>query len=417
MGTQREVDLVIVGAGAAGLAAGRRAGECGLSYLICEAMDRIGGRAFTESVTFGTPWDHGCHWLHSGSVNPFAKLADQYGFRYGTTAPCRRTFDGSRWLTDEEHAEINRQVYDGLWGAITSAGHEGRDVAATEVVDMAHPWIALLRTALGAEWGVDIPEVSTGDDVAYRDTDENWPVENGYGALVSRHAEGIPVELNSAVTRIDWSGPGVVVETSNGPVNARAALVTVSTRIVQDDVIEFSPSLPDWKRQAYGAITLGNANKVSFKIDKRLLGECASSAWIRVTPEQGMWFQFREFDRDMANGYIAGALGDEIEAEGQAALIASGRDALASALGSDILKAIEVEATTMWRHEPWIRGAYGAAQPGKAHLRKDLATPIEDRLFFAGEATSLDFFSTCHGAHLTGIAAVDAIARSLSTSA
>ena len=94
-------------------------------------------------------------------------------------------------------------------------------------------------------------------------------------------------------------------------------------------------------------------------------------------------------------------------------MLALGRQTLASAYGGDILKAIEVEACSMWQHEPWIRGAYGAAQPGKAHLRKDLATPIDDSLYFAGEATSLDFFSTCHGAHLTGIAAVESAAEAI----
>jgi monoamine oxidase len=172
--------------------------------------------------------------------------------------------------------------------------------------------------------------------------------------------------------------------------------------------------LPDWKREAYGAVTLGNANKISYKIDKNLLGERHNTAWIRVTQDQGMWFQMRAFDRDMANGYLAGALGDIVEAEGEAAMIAFGRDALASAYGSDILKAIQVEACSMWRHEPWIRGAYGAAQPGKAHLRKELGASINDRLFFAGEAASLDFFSTCHGAHQTGIAAVEEAAKAIS---
>ena len=87
MGSHPEVDLVIVGAGAAGLGAARRAGELRLSCVVCEAMGRIGGRAFTESTSFGVPWDRGCHWLHSGSVNPFAKLADQYGFQYEKNQP------------------------------------------------------------------------------------------------------------------------------------------------------------------------------------------------------------------------------------------------------------------------------------------------------------------------------------------
>jgi monoamine oxidase len=406
MSTPRSVDLVIVGAGAAGLAAARRATEAGLSFVVCEAMDRIGGRAHTESVTFGTPWDRGCHWLHSGSENPFAKLADQYGFHYLRQSPIRRSFDGTRWLAGAEQAEIDKQVF-GLWGQVVKAGDLGDDVSAAEVVDLNHPWISILRTAMAGEWGVDIAEVSVRDDVAYRDTDENWPVEEGYGALVARHADGIPVELKTPVTRIRWDGPGVLVETPTGTIDARAAVITVSTKVMLDDVIDFSPALPAWKQEAYAAITLGNANKVSFKIDRNLLGGEHNTAWIRVTEDQGMWFQLRPFGRDMANGYIAGSIGAAVEAEGEGAMIAIGRQALASAFGSDILKAIQIEACTMWQHEPWIRGAYGAAQPGKAHLRRDLATPLDDRLFFAGEATSPDFFSTCHGAHLTGIAAVD----------
>jgi monoamine oxidase len=404
---------VIVGAGAAGLGAARRAQELGLSFVVLEAMNRIGGRAYTESATFGVPWDAGCHWLHSGSVNLFAKLADEYGFHYETGSPNRKAHDGERWLTPGETAAAEHATYTELWGAIEAAGKAGKDVSAAEVVDMSHPHIPMLRTGLAGEWSVDIPDVSTGDDVAYRDTHENWPVAEGYGALVARHAQGLPVELNSPVRKIDWNGPGVSVETGNGAINAKAAIVTVSTKIIQDDVITFAPKLPDWKLEAYHAIKLGNANKVSFRIDRNLLGDAHATAWVKVDPAQGMWFQLRAFDRDMANGYIAGALGERVEAEGQDALLAIGREALVRMYGSDILESIQAEGCSMWQSEPWIRGAYGAAQPGKAHLRKDLATPLEDRLFFAGESTSLDFFSTCHGAHLTGIAAADAAAKAI----
>ena len=120
----------------------------------------------------------------------------------------------------------------------------------------------------------------------------------------------------------------------------------------------------------------------------------------------------RAFDRDMANGYLAGALGEVTEAKGEAAMLALGR-ALASAYGSDILKAIQAEACSMWQHETMDSGRIWGGAAGKAHRRHDIATPIDDRLFFAGEAASLDFFSTCHGAHLTGIAAVEAAAKTL----
>ena len=405
-------DVAIVGAGAAGLGAAREARDRGLSYVVLEAMDRIGGRAHTESTTFGHAWDRGCHWLHSGSRNPFRMLADEYGFRYATGNPARVSHLGDRWASPEEETRIAAET-EVEHAKIFAAGERGQDVAASEVVDLASPWIALIRTAYAGEWSVDLTQVSTADNIAYDDTHENWPVEDGYGALVARHAEGIEVALSTPVERISWGGPVVRLATPAGEVEARAVIVTVSTRIIQDDVIAFDPPLPSWKREAYDAITLGNANKISFAIPREELGPTdstqASGVWSKVDEHQGMWFQMGAFGQGMANGYVGGALGLETELAGEAAMLALGRDALARMYGSDILSKITVAACSMWTSEPWIRGAYGAAKPGKAHLRADLATPVGDQLFFAGEATSTDWFSTAHGAHLSGVAAVEAV--------
>ena len=128
------------------------------------------------------------------------------------------------------------------------------------------------------------------------DTDENWPLQDGYGALVARHAEGIPVELSTPVRRIEWGGPLVRVVTSKGVVEAGAVIVTVSTKVMQDGVIVFDPPLPVRKQEAYDAIQLGNANKVSFAIDGRQLGvDGHSRLWVKVTERQGMFFQLRPF--------------------------------------------------------------------------------------------------------------------------
>ena len=192
MGMTNDVDLVIVGAGAAGLGAAHRAQDLGLSFRCLEAMDRIGGRAYTDSSTFGTPWDRGCHWLHSGSVNVFAGLADTYGIRYESASAQRRSFDCARWLSADEQSDLERTVYDEMRGAIAAAGHAGRDVSAATIVDMSNHLIPALRTGLAGEWGVDIAEVSTADDAAYRDTNENWPVRDGYGTLRRPPCPGDP---------------------------------------------------------------------------------------------------------------------------------------------------------------------------------------------------------------------------------
>jgi monoamine oxidase len=88
-------------------------------------------------------------------------------------------------------------------------------------------------------------------------------------------------------------------------------------------------------------------------------------------------------------------------------MVAMGTEAMTTILGSKARDAIVATAVSRWQSEPYIRGAYGAALPGLADKRADLGKPIGDRLFFAGEATSPEYFSTCHGAWLTGAAAAE----------
>src|SRR3954453_21098252 len=104
------VDVVVVGAGAAGVGPARTTGELGLDYVVLEAMDRIGGRAYTDSETFGVPWDRGCHWLHSADVNPMRGLADQYGWRYRSKPVGWRLHLGGHWLSEAEERAVDEQT-------------------------------------------------------------------------------------------------------------------------------------------------------------------------------------------------------------------------------------------------------------------------------------------------------------------
>jgi monoamine oxidase len=407
------VDLVIVGAGAAGLAAARTAQEMGLDFLVFEAMDRIGGRAHTDHETFGLPWDRGCHWLHSASINPMRELADRYGFRYRDSRSPLRLRLGERWASEEEQRTRDER-FEEFYDAVKAAGAAGYDVPIASVVDSVDPAYPLFQTVIHAEWGVSPDEASTLDAFCYRDTDENWPLKDGYGALVARHAEGIPVELSTPVWRIDWSGPRVKVTTPDGTVEAGAVVVTVSTNVLTAELIGFEPALPDWKLESAAAVPLGRANKVAIGIEGRRLGVEDHTTIVAPVDGRGLMnFQLRPFGCDMANGYLAGPLCRELEEAGEAELLATSLDALAGALGSSVTKHVTVAACSRWGAEPFILGAYAAAKPGQAHRRADLGKPLDDRVFFAGEATSPEFFSTCHGAHLTGIEAVKSAAVAL----
>lgn len=413
MSESNGVDVVIVGAGAAGLAATRTARDLGLRSITVEASARIGGRAWTDPKPFGVPWDRGCHWLHSADINPFTALANRYGYRYRSEPPPRQLYHQEGRLNAEGEAAAEAFL-DQAGDRIRAASQAGRDVPVATIVDQASPWSLPFRAMIAAEWGVSPEETSTLDYGRYRDTDRNWPVEDGYGALVARHAEGLPVTRSTPVERIDWGNHRVRVTTSSGAVEARAVIVTVSTAVLADGLIAFDPPLPVWKQEALAAVPLGRANKVALQIDGRRLGvDGHTNILVPVGSDAMMSFQLRPFGWDMANGYLAGSLCAELEDQGEAAMVDIASEALRSSLGSDAVRQIGATACSRWGDEPYVRGAYAAARPGQADRRQDLATPLADRLFFAGEATSPDFFSTCHGAHQSGIAAARAVAAAI----
>ena len=413
MSGRSSLDVVIAGAGAAGIGAARTARSLGLRFLVFEALGRTGGRALTDHRTFGFPWDLGCHWLHSGSVNPLREVADRLGHHYRTSSLADKVWAGHGWASEVQQRELLASA-ERCYEAVLAVGNEGRDVPASEVVDPAEPGSSLFRSWMSAEWGTALEEISTLDAARYRDTDENWPVENGYGALIAQLAEGVPVELETPVERIDWRGEPARIVTSNGTVEASAVIITVSTDVLAGGSIQFDPPLPYWKLEAAAAIPLGRANKVGFAIAAGDLGvDEPTEIAVPVAGGTLMTFRLRPFGRHLADGYLAGSLCKDLEARSREAMIETARDALVAALGSRVGQRITATACSHWGAEPTIRGAYAAARPGQADRREDLGRPVADRLYFAGEATSPDFYSTCHGAYASGIVAAYDVGRAL----
>jgi monoamine oxidase len=216
------------------------------------------------------------------------------------------------------------------------------------------------------------------------------------------------------VRAIDWSRRPLRVESARGTVEAGVVVITASPTALAAGVIRFDPPLPAWKLAAFEAVPLGSANKVGLRIPKERLGvNRTTSVLVELGSGQAVGFQLRPFDRDLANAYLAGPVAAELEREGPRAMVAVALAGLKTLLGSEVERWVDRSVTTAWGREPWIRGAYAAARPGEAHRRHDLAAPLADRLLFAGEATHPSFYSTAHGAHMTGVSAAVAAARAL----
>lgn len=409
---ETDVDLIIVGAGAAGLAAAKAAQARGLSFHLIEASHRIGGRAYTEDMAPGMPMDLGCHWMHSASLNPFPAIADSFGFHYRRDGAWRMNgFDGPRRLTEAEHAEIHRGMA-ANYAAIGAAAERGEDVAVSDVIDLDNPWAALHAYWFSLATSHDPDQISTVDVDAYNDTDENWPLREGYGALVARWGAEIPVTLNAAAERIRWGSGGVVVETPKGTIQGKRLLLTVSTNVLASGRIRFDPPLPDWKLAAARDLPLGVHNRIGIMLNRNPFGpDAPTSATLLHGDDVPLATQLRPFGYDYVVGVTGGRHGAWLERAGAAASVDYLTERLVGAFGSDIRSALSTRSiVTAWAGDPWTLGSYSSALPGASHQRAVLARPVDDILFFAGEACSVEFAGTAHGAYLTATAVVRTMA-------
>jgi len=394
-------EVAIIGAGAAGLAAARTLQGAGVRVIILEAKDRIGGRAFTDVDSVGIAWDTGAHWLHDQGRNFFARYAESEGIPLVPVVENRHVWSGADWA-EEVLIDDYDSYCDLAFDRIAALGVAYQDQAVGNALPPHHLFRPTFESWYAALSGMEPDRSSAHDDWQYRDDTGNKRVWCGYGALLARYATGIPVETATPIRRIDWSGPGVAIETDRGRLVAPVAIVTVSNAVLGQDVITFLPALPDTFLGAVEGIPLGEAEKVAFAFDRDVFGlEDAHLAFLHTTPEIAR-FQIRPFGENIAVAYMAGRFARDIAAAGEAAMTDFAIDQLVEVFGSTIRREITSTKTTGWCADPHIGGGYSSALPGAAEGRKLLAEPLGGRLYFAGEAHTVDAYGTVHGAHRSG---------------
>ncbi len=410
-----DTDLLIIGAGAAGLGAARRARARGLRIQLLEARRRIGGRAWTDSRRFGVPVDHGCHWLHAADINPLRALADRWSMGYRRSS--RRNLMLFRQGVRQPDTELAAfQAYcQRCWDSAEAAGRRGEDRPLAEMVERTSQWYPLFASWCAALNGFGPERVSTLDWFRYCDTGNDWPVRAGYGTLVARLGRGLDIHCATPVRELRWSGPGIEAVTPRGTLRARAALVTVSTAVLAGGAVRFRPALPVWKQSAIEAVPLGHANKVMLGLGQPLVDVAAHSfARFDTGRRETLGWQLQPFGYSLAIGYAAGTFARELEQAGRPAMIDFALEQFKAMFGNTAVRTVRVKDASGWSGDPWIGGAYSLARPGQAEQRGRLAQPLARRLYFAGEAVSASAFGTAHGAYQSGCDAVDLVRRQLS---
>jgi monoamine oxidase len=409
------VDAVIVGAGAAGIAAGRRLAAGGKRFVVLEAADNVGGRCITDTKTFGVPYDRGAHWIYAADINPLAKLAMQTGLEVYPAPPGQRMRIGRRYAREGEMEDFLASLVRANT-AIADAARKN-DIACTQALpkDLGE-WRPTVEFVLGP-YGCskDLSDISTADLSRSGERDNNAFCRQGYGTLLAKLAAPLPLLLGTPVKTIEWwSRARIEVDTPKGQFKTGAVILTVSTNVLTGGKIKLAPDLPKRHLEAATKLKLGSRDHVALELTGNPLGLRSDELVFEKTDGRQTAAIFGN-----ASGSticivdIGGNFGRDLSAKGEAGMIDFVMTWLAGLYGTDMKSIIKRRHATRWNHEPWVLGATSAAAPGAQSARKVLAEPISGRIFLAGEATHETRWGTVNGAWESGERAGDAVVKLL----
>lgn len=408
-----DVDVVVIGAGAAGIAAARTLKAAGRKAVVLEARDRIGGRAFTDS-SLGPAFDAGAMFIHWAERNPWVQIAKELGVE----TPTEPWGGGFQVFADgKPMAETDRLKRRGAFGEIDrrleTVDITARDMSVAELLgdlgpDMAPVASSGLLLSIGEESGRisarDYQRLWSGDDLV---------VPSGYGNLVARHGAGLDIRLNEPVSAIRWDGPGVTITSRSGTLRANSVIVTVPVGVLKAGGIRFTPELPARTRDALNGIGMGALTKIAFRVEGDRFGVTPGMSFLEAgSPRRLVNFDMFPDDRDIVIGYFGGDYARELAHAGAAEAQSQITALLAQMLGADVRKAVKACSFPAWSTDPYALGSYSVCLPGQEKARDVLAQPIGNgRILLAGEATAGGGAMTVGGATLAGRAAAATVAR------
>jgi len=395
-----DIDVAIIGAGAAGLGAAHGLTNSGLSTIVLEARNRVGGRGHTIMASPEVTFDLGCGWLHSADRNSFVAIAEHLNFAVNKALPPWRERAFGKAFPQAERDDFIHAL-DAFYDRADQAARSGRDSPANLYLEPGNRWNPMIDAISTYVNGCELDQVSILDMDAYEDTGVNWRVRRGYGALMAAYGASVPLALNCTVTLIDHSRKRLRIETSMGTLTANQVIVTVPTSLISDEALRFFPALPA-KVSAAAGLPLGLADKVMLALDEpEALPSEGNLRGATMRTEMGT-YHMRPFGQPCIEGFFGGRFARALEDAGDGAIAAHSIDEIAGFLGNDFRRKLRPLQESRWAHDPFARGSYSHALPGHAGDRAALAAPVDGRLFFAGEATSPNFFSTAHGARDSG---------------
>ena len=355
-----DFDVVIIGAGAAGIAAARRLAGTRSKIALIEASGRLGGRCVTDSATFGVPFDRGAHWIHVPDLNPVTPLAMKSGFDIYPAPAAQRVRIGRRYArTGEMEDYLTATVRAGR--SIAEAGRGRQDVSCAQALpkDLGD-WQPTIEFVLGPfGCAKDLAEVSALDFSRSVERNNDMFCREGLGALIAKLADGLPVQLSRPASFIDWSERNrIEIRTAKGLLVARTVIVTVSTAVLTSDKLKFEPELPRRYLDAVEKLRLGSydhialelpGNPLSLQRDELVFEKAGSARTAAILANIS--------GTTLCTIEVAGKFGADLAASGEPGMVSFALDWLTGLYGADMRRAVKRTSATRWNQEPWTLGA------------------------------------------------------------
>ena len=415
--------VLVIGAGMAGLTAAKHLSQAGAKVTVIEARDRIGGRTWTSDLWPDLPVDIGASWLHGVTGNPLTVLADRI------SAARTPTSYGRSVSFDQTGRAIDFPAIVKRAGALIKAARKqadalDQDISLQHAIEASAPWQALaaqdrraVRLAINTRieheyagdwtrlsaWNFDDGSEFPGGDVVFN---------QGYRPLVEHQAQGLDIRLREVVSDIGPLGKGVAVTTTKGRHVADHVIVTLPLGVLKSGAVRFAKPLARGRQRAIDRLEMGLLNKCWLRFDRVFWP--ADVDWIDyLGPQDGLWSDWlnglHSTGLPVLVGFNAAAMADQTEALDDRATTASAMEVLRAMFGTAIPAALGSQITR-WRQDPFARGSYSFNAVGSSarNRRALFGSDWAGRLQFAGEAASHDHPGTVHGAMMTGLAAAAA---------
>ncbi|XP_043700582.1 polyamine oxidase 2 [Telopea speciosissima] len=430
----RSPSVIVIGGGFAGIAAARALHDASFQVVLLESRDRIGGRVCTD-YSFGFPVDMGASWLHGVcKENPLAPIIGRLGLPlYRTSGDNSVLYDHdleSYALFDTDGNQVPQDLVTKVGQAFESVLSETDKVRQEHSEDMSilraldivferRPDLRLDGLSYKVlQWYLCRMEgwfAADADTISLRCWDQEELLPGGHGLMVRGYrpvintlAKGLDICLNHRVTKIARRYNGVKVTVEDGRTFvADAVVVAVPLGVLKSKSIKFEPKLPDWKEDAIADLGVGIENKIALHFEKvfwpnvEFLGVVASTSY-----ECSYFLNLHKATGHPVLVYMpAGQLAQDIEKMSDEAAVNFAFMQLKKIL-PDASEPIQY-LVSHWGTDVNSLGSYSYDLVGKPHsLYERLRIPV-DNLFFAGEATSMNYPGSVHGAYSTGLMAAE----------